>query len=262
MFIVNSRNRIDGNDSNFKIEIKTKSDYDEVALISCSIPKSWYLINTNDYFTLEENGSTVNITLPEGNPTRRALSQILTTQLNALSPNNYTYSVSYSNVLTSCDTGKFVFTVSDNGLIQPSLTINTNLFEVLGFNINSVNTFYGNILNSTNVIKLTTEDTILLKSDMIAEDNNLIASITSFSEPFFSVLTYNPMIVWRPCITRNNQVYNFYITNEDNQVLETNGLNITITLLFRKSNNSNDIIKLIDSKLEDLTTLILNTINA
>jgi len=258
MFVINSRNRLSGNDSNFKIEIKIDDVFDKVAITTLSIPKSWYLIKPSDSFILHEGLNQFTITLPEGNPTRRALCSMLEIALNAAGA--FTYSVTYSNIVTSSDNGKITFSVSDNDS-QPSLEIGNSLFEVLGFNKNSINTFITNTLISTNVIKLTSEDTILIKSDLI-EDTGLMYSITSFTEPFFSVIAQTLPVVYRPCRTRNSNIYHFWITNEDDEPLDTNGLNITLTLLFEKSNNSViNALNTLNDSIKDLIRFFLSFSN-
>eukprot|EP00732_Lithocolla_globosa_P004376 Lithocolla_globosa_v1_NODE_4007_length_1531_cov_501.416949.p1 type:complete len:177 gc:universal NODE_4007_length_1531_cov_501.416949:585-55(-) len=165
---VNSRNRVSGTNSNFqyKIELNNNVDYDHVVVLDASIPKSSYTIQSNNNtFTVSEEidgGPSTDriITIPEGNYTRLSLSKVLKTLLND-NVNTYVYNITYDNINNTADTGKYTYSWTNiNGTAQePIFTFGEYLWEQLGFDKNSVNTFSSNTLISTNVINLRPEGT-------------------------------------------------------------------------------------------------------
>ena len=67
---VNSRNRLDGTDSDFSYNVKFPPglDVDHVTVLNALIPKSYYLIQLgHNTFDLQEGNSIVTIPIPVGN---------------------------------------------------------------------------------------------------------------------------------------------------------------------------------------------------
>jgi hypothetical protein len=157
---INSRNRMDGDDSDFTftIDIKPTDNFDKVVLLSCLIPKSFYIVQSNqNTFILKENSSQVTISVPIGSYNRRSFASTLSSTLTNASPNHLTYTISYPTTTTSPDTGKYTFSSSSfGGTIQFIFT--TFMFEQLGFNENSINSFNALSLTSSNVFKMASED--------------------------------------------------------------------------------------------------------
>jgi hypothetical protein len=194
-----------------------------------------------------ENLTTVTITFPEGNYTRTSLALTCKNLLNSASPNGWSYNVTYPNIVQSNDTGKYTFTVTNN-TSQPSFIFTTNLYEQLGFNSNTTCTFSGSQLISPNVCNLSIETTLFLHSDMCqnTEDNSIIQSIYSNGDPSYSYINfYNniPLETSRPIKKVKADTYNFLITDEDGNEIQTNGVNINFTLMFFKMNNIDDLIR-------------------
>ena len=113
IYYVNSANRLSGNDSDFLYQIlqPPNTHYDRCVVLQTSIPKSYYIVQTNEYFDLQESSLTVNIIVPIGNYTRKSFSTVLQSLLNTNSPNGYTYAITYPTGATSADTGLYTFTV-------------------------------------------------------------------------------------------------------------------------------------------------------
>ena len=242
---VDSRSRINGTDSNFSylINLPPNESYDRVVVLNAQIPKSYYLVEAPaNTFILIEGASTVTVTVPSGDYVLQAWMYTLQSLLNTNSPSGWTYTVTYPSILTSPNTGKLTFSVSGNAGIQPSITVSSQFFEQFGFNSASVNTFVSDALTSSNVIKLQVEDRLFITSDIVEGTTNtcVLQSINSAPSPDYSSIQYHcfaPEFYSKPLRSQYNQVYNFSLTDENGKVLETNGLNITMTLLFYKESD-------------------------
>lgn len=234
---INSRTRISGTDSSFTHKVDLNNfDPDYVAVLSASIPKSYYLIQNNqNTFILSENGNDITVFVPIGTYTRNTFKTVIETTLNNASPNLWTYSVTIP-AITSVDTGKYTYIVTDNGGLQPSFTFLTgNLFEVMGFNQGSTYTFVNDKLVSENVIKMQLEDSLFIRSDLSGErSNNILQEIYSYGSDYNSIVFHNHATdYYKKQINSNSSgVYSFYLTNEDGNLMELNGLNWTMTLCF------------------------------
>ena len=247
---INSNERLSGTHSNFKYKIdlpKDKGDFDRVCILNASLPKSYYLIPKDSYFTLEEGISSVNIYIQEGNYSRRSFQTVLQNLLNNSSPNNFIYAVSYPDSFIQSDTGKYTYTVSNNGGIQPKFIFNTHIFKQMGFNRNSTVQFFNNTLTSTNILKFQSEDIILIHSDLCSNgDNDILHEIYSGSSPTLGSIVDEVIAVEqnsRVLTSSNSGIYNFIITNEDNEEIEFNGLNIVFTVLFYKKDPIFDLLE-------------------
>ena len=176
-FYVDSRNRISGTDSNFTFAIPLKKDetFTHVCILDAVIPKSYYLIRAGkNTFTLVENGTLITVTIPTGNYSRRSFQATLQTLLTAASLNGWTYTITYPTATSAADTGKYIYTVTNNSGSQPSFIFTTNVFEQLGFNLNSTHTFSNNTITSANVIKMQQEDALFIHSDIASNGKDSI----------------------------------------------------------------------------------------
>jgi len=251
IFYVNSTRRINGTNSSFShfLNIDPNEDYDRVAVLAASIPKSYYLIDSNhNTFTLKEGTDEVPIIFPPGNYTRNSIVNKSQTLLNQASPNNFTYSVSFQNINNDVDDGKLTFTVSGNGAVQPEFIFSTQMYEQLGFNRSSNNVFVDNSLISTNVINLVKETTVFIHSDICqnSEGDNVLQEIYTVGDSSFTMVNYenkNPMEYSKKLVPGKSNVYHFWLTNENGEVLDTNGVNINLTIMIYQSNDIDHLIK-------------------
>lgn len=170
IFLINSRERTSGTDSDFMytLDLTNNDHFTNVCLLACTLPKSYYMITADEYFTLTEDDETVDISLPEGNYSRASLKTKLTSILNSSSPKGWVYSISNPNVNQEGDDGKYTFNVTGN-TTQPIFTFNDTLYEQLGFDANSVNSFVSNSPKSADVVKLQ-EDTLFIHSSITQSD--------------------------------------------------------------------------------------------
>lgn len=249
VFVINSRNRTSGTDSNFVAYLEIPSeDYTHVAVLYSIIPKSFYLVDSTTSFTLTEISSSVTITIPEGNYNRVTFQSAIQTLLNTNSPHSYTYSLSFPNASTTVNDGKFTITVSGNGGVQPSLsfTNSNNAFELLGFNYGVTNTFTANTLKSTNVIKLLTNDVILIRSDIANNDgDNILQEVYSVGNDAYSNIVFEQNnIEYNARKLANHKVnaYHFWLTNELEEI-ELNGLNWFVTIVIFSIDDTTEMLK-------------------
>lgn len=252
IFYVNSLDRTSGTTSDFTYTFSGLQfdRYDRVVLLSGLIPKSYYIIRSeNRTFVLSENDVEVTVTMPVGNYTRTSFRQVLQTQINAVA--SYTYAITNETIATSQDTGKYTYTVSGNSGVQPKFIfsdVNT-LYEQMGFDSGSTNTFSADTLTSSDVINLAQESTIFLKSDIIVPSgaqNNILHAFYTTSQASYGVIgVENSIPEWtsRHLSSKTSDTFRFYLVNENNQQIDLNGQNFVFTLLFYKENNIDRIIK-------------------
>lgn len=259
IFYINSDNRLSGTSSNFTYKINTlpTDEFTHCAVLSAIIPKSYYAIRAgrNTFTVWIDNGFSYDefpINIPIGNYNRRSLALTLQNCLNTqISLGVQPFSVSFTTGNSGADTGKYTFTF-DNSLYNTAniyFEFTNNVYYALGFNKNSQIYFTYNIgtdkhiLESTNVIDIQAFDQIFIKSDIIddTEGNNVLQDIySSANDPSFSNIHYE-LIDLQSCAKKmkdnSNNILHIWITDEQEETIELNGLNIIITLmLFRTSN--------------------------
>lgn len=258
IFYINSNNRTSGSHSNFtyKLDIDVIKEYNRCVILSASIPKTFYLVTAANGFTLTEGVSSVSISITAGNYTRNSLSLALKAALNTHSPNGYTYNITYPNINNAVDNGLFTFTVTGNGGVQPRLNFNSYLAQIVGFDPNTNYDFSASSLSSVYVCNLIQESTLYLRSDMCQNKNdNVIQEIYTTGDPTFSYINFinvSPYEHSKLLVKSKSNVYNFYLTDENGNEINTNGININFTLMVFKVS---DIFSLLTGyiKLKTLT---------
>ena len=247
---IDSKHRLSGTDSNFTYPIKLPDDreFTHVALLNALIPKSYYLIQDGgNTFQLQEGLTIVTITIPLGNYLLNTWKAVLTSLLNSNSPNSWVYAITYPNISSQADTGKFTYSVTGN-TSQPSLIFDNILYEPFGFLGATTNAFTANSLVSATVLKLQSEDRLIIHSSLVNNpnsDNILISINAATSVPFSSVswINYAPEYRAHRLMSQQNKTASFSLTNEHGTVLDLNGLNMNLTLIFYKEDNIYDVIR-------------------
>ncbi len=246
MVYVNSRNRLSGTDSNFAYKFDLNyANYSHVACLQASIPKSYYLIEKDaNTFVLQEGLVSHTVEMPSGNYSRNSFVSELQTQLNLAG--NWTYTVNLSNYQQSAETGLLYFTVLNNNNVQPSFVFGDAMFETMGFNAFSTNTFVGNLLSSVNVINLQKESTVFIHSNICAnESNNILQEVYTSNTTDYGYLIYqNPNVHhYSKNITNVNNIYNFYLTDENGKEINLHGRNWVMTLCLYHEDDVNAMVK-------------------
>lgn len=240
---VNSRERESGTDENFTYNIQFPQGFDftHVVCLNALIPKSYYLIQEGpleNIFQLQENNTVVTVTVPVGSYLLSAFKAIIGTLLTNASPNGLTYTLSYPTT-SGPDTGKWTFTQTDGSIVS-SLIFNAHLFEPFGFFSNSTNIFSGTTLTSTCVIKLQSEDRLLIHSNICNNPgmDDVLVSINSTTSVNYSSIAWEcaaPEFYSHLLSSQNNNTYSFTLTDENGELIQLNGLNMNLTLLlYRK----------------------------
>jgi len=242
---VNSRNRYfqeeSHSDFSYFIDLDHSIDYTHVILLNCSIPKSFYNVQKNSSFILTEGLNSIVINVPPSNYSRTSFKNVVQQLLNNNSPNNYQYTITFQNINTIGDDGKLTYTVSgvDVNDEQPIFTFNNTLFELFGFDKNKSYQFTLNVLRSTNVCNMNRESTLFLRSNIVQnKNNNILHDIISFSDPSYSYIIYEcngNIIENSKNFSRDkSNIYKFWLTNEDDDRIELNGLNIIFKIMVFK----------------------------
>lgn len=252
-FSINSRDRTSGTDSNFSftLDVSPGDHFDRAYIYQLAIPKSYYVIQEGyNTFTVTEVVDRT-ITIPAANYGRKSFQTKVKTLLNTGAPVGWTYDITYPDI-NEGDTGKYTFIVSGNGGTQPVFNFtNSFVFENLGFNKNSINPFVANSLESVNVIKLQAEDSLQIHSNICQNGNsNILLTVYGSGNPNFSTITYQCTDVEgsaQPMTSESNNIYNFYLTNEDDEPMDLNGQNWNFTLrLFKRYTFVETVMSFID----------------
>lgn len=138
-------------------------------------------------------------------------------------------------------------TASPNGLTY-AVTYPSISTPDTGFLPGSTNAFNGTTLMSTCVIKLQSEDRLLVHSNIVNNptDNDVLVSINSSTSINYSSINYTcpaPEFYSRLLTSQNNNTYSFSLTDEDCELIQLNGLNMNFTLLLYKKDDIFDKIR-------------------
>lgn len=231
--VINSSDRISGTHENFQISLPRGIDenYTHMMILQCNIPVSYYLIQTGrNTFTLQEGLSSVVITVPEGNYKNTEFKTMVQGLLNSNSPNGWVYTLSFVKRL-----GKFTVNVTGNGIIQPSLIFTDGIYEQFGFEPNSTNTFVGDSITSSNFINFNPETTLYLTCDLVEGNGQLLQEIFTTQVEPGGVIQYSngDLLTTRKIIEQKGSLsFGITLTNERSEIMNLNGRNMVLTLLF------------------------------
>lgn len=230
--IVNSRDRVQGDDRFFSINLPLHSNnFNYVTCLQVYIPKTYYLFDTG-YNTFQVDnlgdGNWTTITITPGSYNVTTLITELVARLGAA------WSVTYS-----VSTLKFTFTRTDGGGIVKFL-FNSSIFpaSALGF-VSSTTylfTLSGSdyVLTAPNCLNLNLENTMLIQSDKV--DGNILQEIFVANASNFTAITYenpDPILTRKKIAHKHTKFWTFEITDEDNILINSlNGQNVVMSLLF------------------------------
>ena len=254
-FIVDSRYRDSGEVSNFVHEFPVRNNhmFNNVAMISCRIPKSYYLAQSNNgimSFSIDENGVSRTITIAEGNYSFESFRSVLEGLLNI---GGWGYIVTFPDDATEPQTSKYTFTVSGNAGIQPIITMTTSskrIDELLGFVDSSVNTFVADKLTSTYPVRFEYTSYITVRSNISrnggasSEDTSVLARIPVGNVSPFDYIEYTMINLedsTRVMTNTNNNAFSFGIYDDRDELINLNGHNWSCTVLLYEYNNASDL---------------------
>ena len=240
------------------VQIPDNEEYDRITVTQASIPVSFYLVQQGqNSFTLTEGGTSVLITVPQGNYNANSFAIAVAALLTSHSPNNYTYTMSYPNSYTQVTTGLYTFVVNSvANVISITADIKNPLNEQLGFNLGSVNTFTKGVttstLVSTNVLNFVNENTLFLQSNVVDNaGDQVLQEIFSGNSGQLSVITFlnpDPLFYSKRLLSNKIKDMTISITNEAGIPIYLNGGICSITVVLYKDcdyyDRSKDFMKL------------------
>lgn len=240
IYYINSLKALSGSSSNFsyKVQIPAESKFDRVCVLGANIPISYYNIQAGyNHMSVIELGVSRVITMVSGNYSASTFATVLAALLTSSSLLGWVYTVAFPNGFSTANTGKFTFTVSSN-TGQPSFQFDaTSIYEQMGFNIGTY-TMSSNQIVSPNVVGFMPESNILIHSDIVDGDDDILQEVFNGNNPPLSNVIYqcaDTIGYSRTLRTNQSSVYHFSITDEHNNQLELNGRNLLISLiLFKK----------------------------
>ena len=249
---INSAFRNSGTDSDFTytIPIKPDNEFTHCAVISVSIPKSYYLIPEGENtFTIQENGNTFIVTIPPGNYNITSFIYVLN---NLFTGSLSHYSVSFPDSKTESQTGKMTFRHTNTQHNSDFIFENNHLPEVMGFARGSTNRFTINqttsTLVSTNVCNFQRESTIFLHSDIGSNggQDDILLELFASGNPDLSNINFenNGNLEEHSKLLTNNLTNNvrFSLSDEYRTGIDLNGINMLITLCFYQKEDINRLL--------------------
>jgi len=249
---INSAFRNSGTDSDFTytIPIKPDNEFTHCAVISVSIPKSYYLIPEGENtFTIQENGNTFIVTIPPGNYNITSFIYVLN---NLFTGSLSHYSVSFPDSKTESQTGKMTFRHTNTQHNSDFIFENNHLPEVMGFARGSTNRFILNqttsTLVSTNVCNFQRESTIFLHSDIGSNggQDDILLELFASGNPDLSNINFenNGNLEEHSKLLTNNLTNNvrFSLSDEYRTGIDLNGINMLITLCFYQKEDINRLL--------------------
>ena len=267
---IDSSYKVSGTSSDFVIDLPETVQLEDNMLCQIhevSIPHSWYSINStnnNLYFRHQVIPPGViagitsrKITIPEGNYTAIDLAQTIEIALNLLvdtvdRPNTYSlsYNSSTNKITISSNYATVIFVVLTDGEIAPVAGVFSDPVDVN--NLNSINRVIGNTTPATdaytnvapytsNFIDLVPFKSLYLHCNEISNYNQLtvagnssIVKKINVTVPYLGVINDNELssVDYIDVSSKLLRRINFRLTNNLNQVINLNNVDISFTLTF------------------------------
>lgn len=252
---INSKFRTSGVDDDFyyNIELNKANNYTHVAVLSVSIPKSYYLVPSGENaFIINDGGVMKTVVIPVGNYSVSSFIYVLSDifQHGPLSLNHY--SVTFPDSRTEAQTGKMKFIHNSASHNSAFIFGNNHLPEVMGFERGSTNNFIleqkQSYLYSTNICNFQRESTLFLRSNVADNsiDDILLELFASGNTDLSNINFENQgnLEEHSKLITNSqNNNYHFYLTDEYGARINLNGINMLITLCFYQKEDVNRLIR-------------------
>lgn len=242
---INSNNRISGDSWNFiyKIDIPqlylNKINY--VSITNINIPKWYYTFdNSYNHFSYSENNEIINIYIPIGNYSKNQFYKQISTLMTTNSLNNIWYIMSDETTLYDTGLSKIIANNNINNYDIKLIFYKNDVNYAFGYNENWENIFINNIIISPNIINLNFANNILLHSNCVNWNindiywNDILCNIYCSSFQNFWYIWQYFDIIWN--MKKFNQVnggiYKFVLTNEDNEIINLNNVELWFTINF------------------------------
>ena len=251
-YFIDSGERVAGTSNAFQsapINLGVTNRYDSVILSQVVIPKSWYNVPQNyNTFTLKEKGVSTTITIPVGNYNKNNFQVVLAALLTAASPNGKTYTITYPNINTQADTGKYTFTVTPWTIGDSFQFIfnSQSMFQQMGFDASSTNTFNTTtgVLTSSNVINFQIISSIFITSDLCVEDDvfqEIYNVGTILSNAYIYYEQNNFDLNTKRLLTNTNNSWNFVLLDQLDREINLNGVDWQFSMIFYFRNDFQEL---------------------
>lgn len=256
---INWMNKIWGNSWNFiyKIDIP-KNIVDKlthVSITNVNIPKWWYTIQNNyNEFHFTENNVMIDVFIPIGNYWKNQFFWMISSLMSSSWLNWLTYVM--WDYIWSYDTGLIkIIAWNNTNNYQIQLIFNDwwDVWYAFGFNQYSTNNFNNNILIWQNIINLNYANNILIHSNWVISDindinsNDILCNVYCWSFQNFSYITqYFDIISNMKKFKWPSNNFTFYFSNEDNDIIDFNNVELWFTINFFTYTPLEKIYKLLD----------------
>lgn len=257
---INSSRRESGTPGDFYFRIDNISipereglRYTHMSVLEASIPKTWYNIRAgyNTFRLVETDTSipivnTFNISIQPGSYNSYSFANTIANAMTFQSGNSglgLTYTISFSNNITTPITGRYIFTITGGTatmnveIIPLSMNVQFGLAENESLNINQGNLFE---VESTNIAFFTDIGGVFLKSDMVDEIDNILQPLTSSNTSAFSIISYqnnDPYANSKRIKHIGSNIFHFYLHDSLGRPLDLNNINLTFNILLFKAND-------------------------
>ena len=250
----NSKDRIQGTNSSFLSEPVDlgNNGFDSVCLVQASIPKSFYNVPSGyNTFTLQENSTSVTVTVTPGSYTRINFQSTLATLLTAASPNLLTYTVSYP-ASTSPDTFHYTFSVNSAVIVCRFIFTTISPFRQMGFETSTTYTFTPGVgsssLESVNAINLSYILRAFITTSLVLDaTDGILEELLNFgSFPANSVMSYQQFnfdMNTRKYNTSSTNSWQFNLVDSFGQLIDMNGIPWAFSVVFYQRNSTHELQK-------------------
>lgn len=248
VFNIESSEKVSGARSD-AFEVKTSmphsNNFDKVALVEADIPKSYYMLDSDDTFTLYEPTGTqsTTVTISGGrNYTASELATALKTALDTASAtgsNSFTYTVTFATT-----TGKFTIAGSDD--FEFRLSGKPLLAKYLGMEADDTsNVASSSSLTSGNIVNLQRYDVIVIKSSLANNSgNDVLGRIYPSATAYLTNIHFSeadPRLTSVGLANNATNVSGFCLQDVDNNSINLNGLEWRCKVVAFKDSEKSDI---------------------
>jgi hypothetical protein len=260
---INSKNRVSGTSHDFYINLELPKEklnnLDYVSLVSLCFPKSFYQVseNNNNFTYIEENLTTnqiynYNIILDIGNYSKKEIFNKIKNKLENASLNNIIFNI--TDEYTDRETGKIKIEASNSNILKKFIFNINDIYQIMGFQKGETYSFI-DIIYSPLVINLNHEDNILIHCDMICSENNdyknnsndILTTIFTSGNKNFSYIVKDYDIITNMKPFKNKNLIHIFITNEDNDIINLNNVDLSMVLCFFNYTNNRDMYNQINN---------------
>lgn len=190
--------------------------------------------SADNTFTLTENGTPANISLSAGNYTITAMITELQSKLDAASPLGRTYTVSVP-ARTDVNDGKISISYSGTGgATTLTFTSGSKLLAFLGATTTTTLSSDGSAIKLPLQFDLRGEDVIILHSDLVLDQTRVLGIFPVNTPSGASIVYQAAMKAGREVRLQPKHLFNFTLSDENNNNIDLNGIEWTLFLTFYK----------------------------